>query len=38
MDKYKQELKRSQDYDRKIELAQKLVSYKLRSEEENGRN
>ena len=38
LDKYRMELSRSDDYDRKLELAQKLVSYKLRSEEDNGRN
>ncbi len=38
MDKYRHELSNSDNYDRKIELAQKLVSYKKRSEEDNGRD
>ncbi len=38
MDKYRHELSNSDNYDRKIELAQKLVSYKMRSEEDNGRD
>lgn len=38
MEKYRRELSKSDNYSRKLELAQKLVSYKMRSEEENARN
>ncbi len=38
MDSYRKELAKSDNFDRKIELAQKLVTYKKRSEEENGRD
>lgn len=38
LDKYRKELFNSNNYDRKLELAQKLVDYKMRSEEENARD
>ena len=38
LDIYQKELKKSNDYNRKIELAKKVVASKLRSEEDNGRN
>lgn len=38
IEKYRQELSNSDNYDRKLELAQKLVEYKMRSEEENARD
>ncbi len=38
MDKYRRELSNSDNYSRKLELAQKLVEYKMRSEEENARD
>ena len=38
MDKYRRELSNSDNYSRKLELAQKLVEYKMRSEQENARD
>ncbi len=38
LDKYRRELSNSDNYSRKLELAQKLVEYKMRSEEENARD
>lgn len=38
IDKYRRELSTSDNYQRKLELAQKLVEYKMRSEEENARD